>query len=227
MDDKAVNLDLYRDAIPLTFTDGITILILSSLIGFIIRYIFYKYSDSMSSKSGFGNAILLVTVSTASLIAIVKSSLALSLGLVGALSVVRFRTAVKEPYNLAFILFAICAGISIGASQYTFGFLITIFSSAIILAIYKTKSKSPYLDQSDTLNLELPSNIELDGIYSILDKNTKKYNILRLTQDSEGKISFVIRAIFKNKSSFELIRKELNDNYTSFEFSFYQSFESS
>ena len=67
----------------------------------------------MSSKSGFGNAILLVTISTASLIAIVKSSLALSLGLVGALSVVRFRTAVKEPYNLAFILFAICAGISI------------------------------------------------------------------------------------------------------------------
>ena len=226
MDDKAVNLDLYRDAIPLTFTDGITILILSTLIGFIIRYIFYKYSDSMSSKSGFGNAILLVTVSTASLIAIVKSSLALSLGLVGALSVVRFRTAVKEPYNLAFILFAICAGISIGASQYTFGFLITIFSSVIILAIYKIKPKSPYLDQSDTLNLELPSNIELDGVYSILDKNTKKYNILRLTQDSEGKISFVLRAIFKNKSSFELRRKELNENYTNFELSFYQSFES-
>jgi len=226
MDDKAVNLDLYRDAIPLTFTDGITILILSTLIGFIIRFIFYKYSDSMSSKSGFGNAILLVTVSTASLIAIVKSSLALSLGLVGALSVVRFRTAVKEPYNLAFILFAICAGISIGASQYTFGFLITIFSSVIILAIYKIKPKSPYLDQSDTLNLELPSNIELDGVYSILDKNTKKYNILRLTQDSEGKISFVLRAIFKNKSSFELIRKELNENYTNFELSFYQSFES-
>ena len=226
MEDYNSSLDLYNNPIPLTFTDGITILVLSTIIGFIIRHIFYKYSESISSKSGFGNAILLVTVSTACLIAIVKSSLALSLGLVGALSVVRFRTAVKEPYNLAFILFAICAGISIGASQYTFGLLITVFSSSIIVAIYKTKPKSPYLDQSDTLNLELPSNIELEGIYSILEKNTKKYNILRLSQDSEAKISIVIRAIFNNKSSFESIRKELNKNYTNFEFSFYQSFES-
>ena len=226
MESNAGNLDLYKEAIPLSFSDGIIILILSTLIGFIIRYIFYKYSDTMSSKTGFGNAILLVTVSTASLIAIVKSSLALSLGLVGALSVVRFRTAVKEPYNLAFILFAICAGISIGASQYTFGLLITIFSSAIIVAIYKTKPKSPYLDQSDTLNLELPSNIELSEVYSILQKNTKKYNILRLCQDNEGKSSLVIKAIFKNQSSFEAIRKELNNKYTNFEFSFYQSFES-
>ena len=148
MESNAGNLDLYKEAIPLSFSDGIIILILSTLIGFIIRYIFYKYSDTMSSKTGFGNAILLVTVSTASLIAIVKSSLALSLGLVGALSVVRFRTAVKEPYNLAFILFAICAGISIGASQYTFGLLITIFSSAIIVAIYKTKPKSWYWENN-------------------------------------------------------------------------------
>ena len=80
-----------------------------------IRFIFIKYSNSLSSKKGFGNTILLVMISTASLIAVVKSSLALSLGLVGALSVIRFRSAIKEPYNLAFILFAICISIAIGA----------------------------------------------------------------------------------------------------------------
>ena len=77
------------------------------LFGLLIRQVFYRYSNSMSSRRGFGNTLLMVTISTASLIAVVKSSLALSLGLVGALSVVRFRTAVKEPYNLAFILFSI------------------------------------------------------------------------------------------------------------------------
>ena len=49
---------------------------------------------------------------------VISNNIALSLGLVGALSVVRFRTAVKEPYNLAFLLFAICIGISIGANDF-------------------------------------------------------------------------------------------------------------
>ena len=68
-------------------------------------------------------------IATTIVITIVKSSLALSLGLVGALSVIRFRTAVKEPYNLGFLLFAICIAISIGASQFIFTILISIFGT--------------------------------------------------------------------------------------------------
>ena len=94
--------------IPITLIESFLILLFSSISGIIIRYFFLKFGDSMSSKIGFGNSILISTVSVAGLIAIVKSSLALSLGLVGALSVIRFRTAVKEPYNLAFILFSFC-----------------------------------------------------------------------------------------------------------------------
>ena len=108
---KVTGLNLSTSSIPVSFGEGILILISSAIAGLIIRYFFYKYGDSMSSRKAFGNTILLITISVASLIAVVKSSLALSLGLVGALSVVRFRTAVKEPFNLAFILLAICIGI--------------------------------------------------------------------------------------------------------------------
>ena len=65
------------------------------------------------------------------------SSSLVSLGVVGALSVVRFRTAVKEPYNLSFIPLAICVGISIGASQYTFAFLICFFGCLISFFLSK------------------------------------------------------------------------------------------
>ncbi len=127
--DRGYDFNLSNIQIPLRFGEGLKILLFSAIAGLIIRYVFYKYSDSLSSRKGFGNAILMITVSVASLIAVVKSSLALSLGLVGALSVVRFRTAIKEPYNLSFLLLAICIGIALGASQFSFAFLITIIGS--------------------------------------------------------------------------------------------------
>ena len=130
-----------KEGISISIFDGILILFLASIGGLFVRYTFSKYSNSFSSKSSFGNTIFLLTISVAALIAVVKSSLALSLGLVGALSVIRFRTAVKEPYNLAFLLFSICLGISIGASQFTFALLIALFGFLITVSTMIRLSK--------------------------------------------------------------------------------------
>ena len=79
-------INLSQLELNIGLVEGLKILILSSIYGFLTRVVFIKYSRSLSSTIGFGNTLLLIMVSTASLIAIVKSSLALSLGLVGALS---------------------------------------------------------------------------------------------------------------------------------------------
>ena len=105
--------NISSESIYLGFFEGFKILLLAFAAGLFIRYIYKKYSTNYSSKDDYGNTILIITLRVASLIAVVKSSLALSLGLVGALSVVRFRTAVKEPTNLGFLLFSICVGITI------------------------------------------------------------------------------------------------------------------
>ena len=76
--------------------ESLITILFSVLAGLILRYLFTAFSNSFSSRLNLGNSILLITISVASLIAVVKSSLALSLGLVGALSVVRFRTAIKS-----------------------------------------------------------------------------------------------------------------------------------
>ena len=76
-------------------------------------------------------------MATMLIITIVKSSLSLSLGLVGALSVVRFRTAIKEPEELSYAFLAIAVGIGLGANQ----ILITILGSSIILLIIIINSK--------------------------------------------------------------------------------------
>ena len=84
---------------------------------FILMYVYKNKSNSLSSKIQISAIIPLLSNITFLVILIVKSSLALSLGLVGALSVIRFRTPVKEPEDLAFLFFAIALGIGYGALQ--------------------------------------------------------------------------------------------------------------
>ena len=94
---------------------------------FILMYVYKNKANSLSSKIQISMIIPLLSNITFLVILIVKSSLALSLGLVGALSVIRFRTPVKEPEDLAFLFFAIALGIGYGALQ--------IYSTSIIFLI--------------------------------------------------------------------------------------------
>ena len=108
------------------------ILILISLIfcllsSFLLMYVYKHKSNSLSSKTQIAPIIPLLSNITFLVILIVKSSLALSLGLVGALSVIRFRTPVKEPEDLAFLFLAIGIGIGYGATQ--------IYSTTIIFLV--------------------------------------------------------------------------------------------
>ena len=180
----------------------------------------------MSSRRAFGNTILLVTVSVASLIAVVKSSLALSLGLVGALSVVRFRTAVKEPLNLAFLLLSICIGISIGAAQFLFALLITILGCTIttLMAKYNKKHNNHgNVDDLDSISVTLMPGSDLNLLYSFFNKNIETYNIKTLTENNDGEISIILRASISNIKNLEKLRKEIRDNFENCEFAFYEA----
>ena len=100
---------------------SLNIMILNLLIGLflsVLLAIYYaKFGDSLSNRSKFAPILPLLSLITLLVISIVKSSLALSLGLVGALSIVRFRTAIKDPEELVFLFFAIALGLGLGADQ--------------------------------------------------------------------------------------------------------------
>lgn len=88
-------------------------ILLSSLLAVYYR----KLGSSLSNRAKFSPILPLLSLITLLVISIVKSSLALSLGLVGALSIVRFRTAIKDPEELIFLFFAIALGLGFGADQ--------------------------------------------------------------------------------------------------------------
>ena len=96
-----------------------------------LRWHFRVFGSTLSNREEFAQVFPFILLTTVLIITIVKSSLALSLGLVGALSIVRFRTPIKEPEELAYLFVAIAMGLGLGAGQT----LVTIVAGLGILSV--------------------------------------------------------------------------------------------
>lgn len=97
---------------------GLTInLLLGITLSSVVAWYYANYGTSLSNRTKFAQVLPILALITVLIISIVKSSLALSLGLVGALSIVRFRTAIKEPEELIYLFLTIAIGLGLGADQ--------------------------------------------------------------------------------------------------------------
>ncbi len=130
--------DIIKKSVVNEFTGTISIdkmilsLITAFIIGLFIVYIYKKTFNGVVYSKSFGLCVILLAMVTATIIRTINSNLALSLGMVGALSIVRFRTAVKEPVDTAFMFWAITGGIMAGAGLY----LVAIISSIALGILY-------------------------------------------------------------------------------------------
>ena len=190
-------------------------ILLSALLATLLSWIYVNYGYSLSNRKQFGKNFLLITMTTMLIISIVKSSLALSLGLVGALSIIRFRAAIKEPEELAFLFLAIGIGLGFGADQTA----ITLVAFAIIsIIIMLAKKFSKKFHDNQNLHLTIQSNgsnkISIDAIIEILKNNCDEVDLKRLDETKETlEASFMIESPnFNqlNKAKGEL--QKLNEN---------------
>ena len=92
-------------------------LLLAALLSWVLARMYTRFGTSLSNRRNFARNFVLLTTTTMLIITIVKSSLALSLGLVGALSIVRFRAAIKEPEELMYLFLSIGIGLGLGAGD--------------------------------------------------------------------------------------------------------------
>ncbi len=111
--------------LPLMISLGLGLILAVSL-----RWHFQRFGSTLSNRGEFAQVFPFIVLTTVLIITVVKSSLALSLGLVGALSIVRFRTPIKEPEELAYLFMAIAMGLGLGADQW----YATVLASVVILA---------------------------------------------------------------------------------------------
>lgn len=186
--------------------NAVIILILS----FILEFTYSRCAKSLSGRKAFAANFFLLAFTTMLIITIVKSSLALSLGLVGALSIVRFRAAIKEPEELAYLFFTISIGLGLGANQR----VITVIGALVLLAVIwakyfsskKTRQQNLYLTVSGSGN----NKPALENIDSVVQQNFKASKLVRYDETSDSiETSFWVE--IKSTKNLEDFKARLNE----------------
>ena len=129
-----------------SITDMAIGLVLSFFLGLFIFFVYKKtYAGVMFSQS-FGGSLIAMTMITTMVILAVTSNVVLSLGMVGALSIVRFRTAIKEPMDIAFLFWAIAGGIVLAAGMIPLAIIGSVIIGLIMIIFCNRKSsQKPYI----------------------------------------------------------------------------------
>ena len=161
-------------------------IILSAILAILLSWLYARYGNSLSNRKQFGRNFLLITLTTVLVISIVKSSLALSLGLVGALSIIRFRAAIKEPEELAYLFLAIAIGLGFGANQ-TAVTIVAFMIISMILIIAKKFSKKFHDNQNLHLTVQSkdPDKISIGTILKVLENNCEVVDLRRLDETNK------------------------------------------
>lgn len=126
--------------------DTIIAMLLSFVLGLFVFYVYKKTFNGVMYSASFGVSLIAMTLITTLVLLAVTSNVVLSLGMVGALSIVRFRTAIKEPLDIAFLFWSIAIGIVVGAGMFTLAIFGTIFIGLIlVIFVNKKTTDNPYL----------------------------------------------------------------------------------
>lgn len=159
-------------------------LLLATALCYLLQKAYVRFGSSISNRSAFSENFVFIAVATMLVITIVKSSLALSLGLIGALSIVRFRAAIKEPEELTFLFIAITIGLGFGADQKVVTTISVIFIISILVLrkyVRKGPGEASQLEPNLFLNISSKeiSKISVDSVGFLLKDLCAKSKLKR------------------------------------------------
>lgn len=191
----------FTNPAPLSLPTLLFNLLLGLGLSVLLAIYYAKLGDSLTNRSKFAPILPLLSMITLLVISVVKSSLALSLGLVGALSIVRFRTAIKDPEELVFLFFAIAIGLGLGADQR----IPTLLAFAVMmgyLVARKLINKTFNMTGRNTLYLNIALPLEpgrdeatFTEINTLLGEELKRVDLRRFdTTSDEMRLVFYFRA---------------------------------
>jgi len=153
-------------------------IICSLILGVMIAFTYEKTTRTVDRPDHFLQAMILITIVAATIIQAIGDSVARGLGMLGALSIIRFRTTVRNPRNIVFMFASIAAGIACGV----FGFLIAIVGTigfCMMAFILRMSSFSPKKSLTGTLRIEVPRDYEaFPELEKLLNEYCKKYVLI-------------------------------------------------
>lgn len=184
-------------ATTFSLLDTVIALGLAFAIGLFIFLVYKKTFKGVMYSESFGTSLLSMTLITTLIILAITSNVVLSLGMVGALSIVRFRTAIKEPMDIAFLFWSISAGIVLGAGLIPLAIFGSAFIGVIMMIFVNKKSTdNPYIlvincnsDESETAAVEY------------IKKSVKKHVVKSKTVSSSNGIELTVEIRLKEMST--------------------------
>ena len=216
--DKA-NLDFFLNQnVQIELSNFILSLLCAAFLSFIVHLFYVRFSTTLSNRIEFSKNFVVLGVATCIVIMIVKSSLALSLGLVGALSIVRFRAAIKEPEELVYLFLIIAVGLGCGANQLVIT-VVGIFFALFTILIYSKYLKRSNNTLIDIINMSVVIDEDISDIQinKLIDDLLKKSTELKFISMSRTEHSTSINVELKTNNFNDLtqISGEVKKQYPS------------
>lgn len=160
-------------------------LFLSALLAYVLGRAYVRFGSTLSNRDQFGRNFLLLSMTTMLIITIVKSSLALSLGLVGALSIIRFRAAIKEPEELSYLFLAISIGLGLGAEQTVITLIAFVAILAILISRHWLRPREEQPNLYLTVTCPAPHKAGLAQILETLQAHARATSLKRFDETPE------------------------------------------
>ncbi|MCB0706340.1 MAG: DUF4956 domain-containing protein [Saprospiraceae bacterium] len=170
-------------------------IVVTAVLIVLLRWFYIRYGAAISNRRKFGNNFLPLALGTLLIIMIVKSSIALSLGLVGALSIVRFRAAIKDPEELTYLFIAIGIGLAGGANQPILAVVSVVLILAILFIHKRTTGQLVHV-REDRMFVNIQTDVEdLDQIVQLLTSTFPFVELKRMDTLEKGlDLSFICKA---------------------------------
>ena len=198
-----------NSSIDINFLNFFIATLLSLILAYVVKFTYIKVGRALNDKDYFSDTFIPLAIVTTLVITVIKFSLALSLGLVGALSIVRFRAAIKEPEELVYLFLVISIGLANGANQFLLAIIATVIIVTFLLirSYYQSKSKSSLQFNADAniLNINIIDNNKKD-IKEITNQLKTQFKYLKLKSAN----------IEKNKSNYVFWYEVENDDTEKF-----------
>ena len=181
---------------------------LAALLAWILGLVYVRFGESLSNRQQFARTFVLVAMTTVLIISVVKSSLALSLGLVGALSIVRFRAAIKEPEELAYLFLNISIGLGLGADQRVVTVVAFVVIVSLIALLRFGRHSAPSHNLYMTVDSHIPEKISLERIVEIMRRHFGGVDLKRFDETSEA-LEASFRVEVEDFGRLEEVKREL------------------
>lgn len=166
------------EVFPITGVDVVTNIFVALLCGLGVSWLYRHTYKGPGYSIAFVNSIVLLTMITAVVLLTIGNNLARAFGLVGAMSIIRFRTAVKDMQDIIYIFFALAVGMAAGVGYHKIALIGTLSIGVVIYVLSKTRAAVPRKEEYLLQFSYTPNGEEVPTYVPVLDRHCRRHQVI-------------------------------------------------